>query len=139
MAPIGPSGGGPVGSSNSFTGAAQTLEYLGNGYWGGWSGVVEATNGSDGTFFEFQSPSVVLRAKFVFIVNKTGLASTEEMGFSISFNDALVADLQDEQRYKDLPSSVDFMIPAFTNCIFKCKTDSSNTLDFTALLSAESL
>ena len=84
MAPI--VGGPPVGSSNPFTGTGSTLQYLGNGWWGGWSGTITSNNdiASPETMFEFTIPyNKTLIADIVFSYEPGAMSSGKRLEFSI--------------------------------------------------------
>ena len=87
----GPGGGGPVGSSNRFTGPAEALEFMGNGIWAGWSGTVQiGASAASAVQFEFTSPSIGLIADYIFGIEGETIDSNSYYGFQISLNGQLV-------------------------------------------------
>ena len=84
MAPIGPSGGGPVGSSNSFVGAQQALELVGNH---AYAYNFQTVNAATVTFFEFTT------GNYYFVGTLGGgrnMKSGAETECTIEFNDGQV-------------------------------------------------
>ena len=142
--PIGPSGGGPVGSSNSFTGAAQTLEFMGNGHWGAWSGEQDLTATTDITLFEFLSPSKNLKAVFGFAANLT-VTGANDIQMQISFDDAVVFNLYETAavdrggNFGAFPDPL-MIIPSETNVKVIMRSDEAGvTPTGTAWITAEEL
>lgn len=87
-------GGGPVGTTNSFTGAAQALEYMGNGWWGGWSGDQTLPQDTEINLFEFTSPLKNLVGEFGFSIDLTNSTSvSDDIKMEIQFNDIAVFNL----------------------------------------------
>ena len=86
-------GGGPVGSTNSFTGAAQALEYMGGGWWGGWSGDQTLPQNTEVALFEFTSPLKNLIGEFGFSIDLTNSSSANRMDMEIHYNDIPVFNL----------------------------------------------
>ena len=83
-------GGGPVGVTNPFTGSANTLEFIGNGTWAGWSGQQTTTNGSSTTIFDFISPSQSLNSIINWAIDRTDLDYNKFISLEIKFNGTTV-------------------------------------------------
>ena len=89
----GPGGGGPVGAGNSFTGAAQTLEFMGAGVWAGWSGEQTLPVETDVTLFEFLSPLKSLMGKFGFAGNIVNGGASNDFQIKITYDNIVVFNL----------------------------------------------
>jgi len=140
---LGPSGGGPVGSSNSFTGAAQTLEFMGNGNWGAWSGEQTLTVSTDIVMFEFLSPSKNLKAEFGFAMNLIATGAGDAQ-MQITFDDSVVFNLYETaaiDRTGNLGSfpNPTMIIPSETNVKVIMRNDESTTVTGTAWITAAEL
>jgi len=133
----GGSGGGPLGQSNSFTGPALGIEYVGNGWWGGWSGDVITTNGSAGTLFEFQSPSATILMRFTLIVDRS-LLGTNEIGYDLTMNGRSVANyrMPNTNNTQDL-DALELIIPSFTDVKITAETDDGDNITVNGILVAQ--
>jgi len=136
-------GGGPVGSSNSFTGAAQTLEYMGNGHWGGWSGEQTLTADTDIAMFEFLSPSKNLKAQFGFAMNLIA-SGAEDIQFQISFDNIVVFNLYETAAIDRNGNAGTFpnptmILPSETNVKVIMRNTESVTITGTSWITAQEL
>jgi len=137
-----PGGPPPTGSSNAFTGTGGLIEFMGNGYWAGWSGSVNATQGTDGILFEFGSPQVSLDTTLCIMIDKTGLGAGQEWGWNMEFSDVTVANVT-TARSADM-GNVDldpiyFIIPARTTVKITAYTDDSSNIPFSAFIRAHEI
>ena len=129
----GPGGGGPTGSTNPFTGGQTSLDYMGNGVWAGWSGAVSATSGSDGTLYEFTSPSVGLRVIGSFSFDENNLNANAFLGLKIKLNTITIYNMRVKKSadagFTNLDSdAISFVIPAFTEVLITSITDDGDNI-----------
>ena len=130
-------GGNPVGSGNP-TGVSQTLAYMGKNKYAGWSGEVIATAGTNGTLFNFTSPSnTALETTMSLMINKTGLGGDESVGFLIKIDGQVVGNYLSERGstfgFMDIDPVV-FFIPAQAKIEIEAVTGDSSNITFTACL-----
>lgn len=89
---LGGGGGGILGVSNPFTGTSQSLEFMGGGTWAGWSGSVTATNGTNGTLFNFRAPGKGLKVTASFSVDASLMSSNKVAGIIVKIDGTIVYD-----------------------------------------------
>ena len=113
-------GGVIVGVGNSFTGAAQALEHMGGGYWGGWAGEQTLAQATDVNMFVFLSPLKNLAAQFGFAGNIINAGASNDFQIKITFDDIVVYNLY-QSGIIDRPGNmgsfptVEMIIPSGTN------------------------
>ena len=106
-------GGGPVGSANSFTGTASSIESMGNGVWGGWSGLREPNNNTVEAF-NFLSPNKGLIVEMGWFINFDDVSSSKALSFAVSLNGSTILLVEGEMTGNaDYPDSFPFNIPSF--------------------------
>jgi len=107
-------GGGPVGFSNSYTGAAQALEIIGEHCYA-YSGEVSVGEGSDTTFFEFTSGShySLLNLQIINFSN-----ASDDTQYKVNLNDSLigswVAPYRSDVHIEEPPNPFTFIVPPYT-------------------------
>ena len=84
-------GGNPVSGSNPV-GTGSTLEYIGNSRYTGTSGEVIATNGTNGTLFDFTSGSENLDILLQCTFNYSTVSSSKLLGVQVKLNGQLIID-----------------------------------------------
>ena len=121
-------GGGPVGAGNSFTGAAQTLEYAGLGWVYAYSGGHGATTGSQ-TVLDFQTGSKLI----VGVMTTNGNIVFDGAGglksaFQISLNETVVAitQIDNQTDHSPGPPQIELVIPPYTNVKVEVDSDDTN-------------
>ena len=125
-------GGGNTVSSGNPSGVSQSLAYMGKNKYAGWSGEVIATAGTNGTLFNFTSPSnTALETTMSLMINKTGL------GFLIKIDGQVVGNYLSERGstfgFMDIDPVV-FFIPAQAKIEIEAVTGDSSNITFTACL-----
>ena len=126
-------GGGPVGSANSFTGTASSIEAMGNGVWAGWSGLIQPAEGT-AEALNFLSPNKGLIADMGWFVNFDEIAANKFISFAISLNGTTVASVQGElSNSSDWSTSFPFVIPSLiipsqSEVIVLLGTDATNDI-----------
>jgi|TARA_Y100001973_G_C5136830_1_gene300781 hypothetical protein len=78
----------PVAGSNP-SGTSAGLNYIGNHVYGN-SGAVIATNGGDGTLFEFSTGSAYVIVKFAFGMSNTNVSPNKVYGYKLSINNETI-------------------------------------------------
>ena len=131
------SGGNTVSSGNP-SGVSQSLAYMGKNKYAGWSGEVIATAGTNGTLFNFTSPSnTALETTMSLMINKTGLGGDESVGFLIKIDGQVVGNYLSERGstfgFMDIDPVV-FFIPAQAKIEIEAVTGDSSNITFTACL-----
>jgi len=133
--------GNPVGGSNP-SGTSSTLASMGNGYWAGWSGEVNAINGTDGTLFNFMSPSAAIDVTLSLQVDQTNLSGGESLGYEITMNGQIVggflAVVTAANTFLDF-DVIYLIIPAFSEVEITCTTSDGQNIPFTALIRAQEI
>ena len=124
----GPGGGGPLGSGNSFTGPAQTIEYAGLGWVYAYSGETPASTTSQ-TVLDFQTGSKLIVGQMI----TNGAIQFESGGgvitcFKISLNDTVVAITQIDTQADHAPGppKIDLVIPPYTNVKVEVDSDDND-------------
>tara|TARA_Y100001973_G_C4905892_1_gene189463 strand:- start:43 stop:465 length:423 start_codon:yes stop_codon:yes gene_type:complete len=130
-------GGNPVSGGNP-AGVSQSLAYMGKNKYAGWSGEVIATAGTNGTLFDFTSPSnTALETAMSLMINKTGLGGDESVGFLIKIDDQVIGNYLSERGstfgFMDI-DPVLFFIPAQARIKIEAVTGDSSNITFTACL-----
>jgi len=131
-------GGGNTVSSGNPSGVSQSLAYMGKNKYAGWSGEVIATAGTNGTLFDFTSPSnTTLETAMSLMINKTGLGGDESVGFLIKIDGQVVGNYLSERGstfgFMDIDPVV-FFIPAQAKIEIEAVTGDSSNITFTACL-----
>jgi len=131
-------GGGNTVSSGNPSGVSQSLAYMGKNKYAGWSGEVIATAGTNGTLFNFTSPSnTALETTMSLMINKTGLGGDESVGFLIKIDGQVVGNYLSERGstfgFMDIDPVV-FFIPAQAKIEIEAVTGDSSNITFTACL-----
>ena len=131
-------GGGNTVSSGNPSGVSQSLAYMGKNKYAGWSGEVIATAGTNGTVFNFTSPSnTALETTMSLMINKTGLGGDESVGFLIKIDGQVVGNYLSERGstfgFMDIDPVV-FFIPAQAKIEIEAVTGDSSNITFTACL-----
>jgi len=135
-------GGGPVGFGNSFTGPAEAIESMGNGVWGGWSGLVTTANNTVEAF-NFLSPNKGLIVDMGWTVNFDDLDSNKFVSLEVLLNGSLVVKSKGEVTSSaNYVSSFPYVlaalvIPAQTEVIIRVGTDESSCEHFVTLVGNE--
>ena len=135
----------PVGVSNPFTGVGTALEYMGRGYWGGWSGIVTATSGANGNLFSFLSTSNALDVTLCVTINKDSLSSNQSMGWILKLDGITVAQFNTGtlEGSTTLPTldvdPVYFIIPSLSQVVIECTTSDSDDIAFSGLIRAREI
>ena len=117
MAPIGggPGGGGPVGSSNSFTGPGTALEYIGKNYCYAYSGQILVTTGTE--LLNFTSGANLVIANFQFTM---GEDTTDNIVWEILLNGNIVSGSLNEAAQSGNPlQPMKMTLPAYTEIIVR--------------------
>ena len=127
-----PGGPPPIGSTNPFTGGQTSIDYMGSGVWAGWSGSVSATQGSDGTLYNFKSPGVALKVLGSFSLMKIFNANAF-LGLKIKLNGITMYNMRvkksSDSGFTNLDSdSIRFIIPAFTEVLITTFTDDTDNI-----------
>jgi len=132
MAPIG--GGPPVGSSNSFTGAAQALEITGDHVYGFSGPFAQLT--TEQTLFDFTSPGsgyiiATLTLTAPVFMDSTNIVSGGPRGWQLDFNGQTVGLYKAESDQEDMPTMIEaqILIPPFTAVTLVC-IDNTNNVNF---------
>jgi len=81
-------GGNPVGGSNP-TGISSSLNYIGNHVYGT-SGAITASNGNNGTLFEFTTGSFYSIVEFGFGLGPSNISASKIYGYKISVNNEVI-------------------------------------------------
>ena len=131
-------GGNPVGATFSGTGAG--IQYLGNKKYGGWSGSVTATNGTNGTLFSFTTPDQPIFFTMVFAFDELNLSDGARVGFIINLDGQVI--FQSVPRIGQLMPMMDFdpipfAIPGEGIVTIECTTTDGQDIAFTAMLTGE--
>jgi hypothetical protein len=110
-------GGGPLGSTNSFTGAASAIEILGNHCYA-YSGVGSAGS-SEFTGLNFTTGNYYAVCRIYTLYDASDLAAGNEFGYRFEMNGATIVFTRREASADDvvdapLPPYVDIIIPAYT-------------------------
>ena len=131
-------GGGNTVSSGNPSGVSQSLAYMGKNKYAGWSGEVIATAGTNGTLFNFTSPSnTALETTMSLMINKTGLGGDESVGFLIKIDGQVVGNYLSERGstfgFMDIDPVV-FFIPTQAKIEIEAVTGDSSNITFTACL-----
>lgn len=134
----------PLGASNPFTGVGSALEYMGRGYWGGWSGIVTATNATDGTLFSFLSPSNALDVTMCIIVNKDDISGNQNIGWRLSLDGIEVARFNTGTIDPNVVPALDvdpvyFIIPSRSLVIIEATTTDTDSIGFSGLIRAQEI
>ena len=140
----GGSGGGPVGSSNSFTGTASTIEKVSGKWWGGWNGLLNITQGtSPVTMYDFLSPNKALLMRFTYCVNDADLGDGNKIGFQVLMNGTIVATVQDSsgeaRSLGTLSTPLDIVIPPSTEVVIQGITDDASDISVSGVIVAEEI
>ena len=125
MAPIGggPGGGGPVGTANSFTGTALTLEVMGNHIYG-YSGVQEVDN-SEKNLIDYDSGNFYVVGTFQPSIH---LDTSDNMFFKIYIGDQEISATLIGSTTSGTPfEETELILPPYTNLKISCTNDSSST------------
>jgi hypothetical protein len=128
-----PGGPPPIGSTNPFTGGQTSIDYMGSGVWAGWSGSVSATQGSDGTLYNFKSPGVGLKVLGSFSFDENNLNANAFLGLKIKLNGITMYNMRvkksSDAGFTNLDSdSIRFIIPAFTEVLITSFTDDTDNI-----------
>ena len=131
-------GGGNTVSSGNPSGVSQSLAYMGKNKYAGWSGEVIATAGTNGTLFNFTSPSnTALETTMSLMINKTGFGGDESVGFLIKIDGQVVGNYLSERGstfgFMDIDPVV-FFIPTQAKIEIEAVTGDSSNITFTACL-----
>ena len=142
MALDGGSGGGPLSSSNPFTGVANTLEFIGNGIWAAWTGVNLLNDGTGALdALAFTSPGVSLNCEFQTYLdtaplteqNKGVLCNITFNGVQVIRSKVTISQNQSEQETPFwLPMKV--VIPAFTEVVVTYECNDAGGARFSGTL-----
>jgi len=110
----GGSGGGPVGSSNSFTGPATALEYVSN-FCYAYSGQVQVTTATE--LLNFTSGANLVIADFQFTM---GEDTTDNIVWEILLNGSIVSGSLNEAAQSGNPlQPMKMTLPAYTEVIVR--------------------
>jgi len=136
-------GGGFAGVTNPFTGAAQALEYMGVGYWAGWSGEQTLTVNTEITMFEFLSPLKNLKAQFGFAMNLINQTATDQQ-MKIFYDDIVVFNLYESaaiDRYGNFGvfPNPHMIIPSGTTVKVIMRNDENVVVTGTSWITAQEL
>jgi len=128
-----PGGPPPLGSSNPFTGGQNSIDYMGNGVWAGWSGNQPATSGADGTLYNFTSPGVGLKVIGSFSFSENNLGANQQLGLKIKLNGITIYEMRvkksSDAGFTNLDSdAIGFIIPAFTEVLITSFTDDTDNI-----------
>lgn len=133
---------GILGVGNPAPGAGQTLNYLGGRTWAGWSGVVTATDGTNGILFSFRTPNQALITKLSVGVNHSGIDAGASFGFIISMDGIVIFKLN-VARSSNFGSldidPVDLVFPAQSLISIESITNDASAIEFTACLTCEQI
>jgi len=83
---------GILGVGNPAPGAGTTINYMGGKNWAGWSGLVTATNGTNGTLFNFRAPDIPLTVTASFSIDASLMSSNKIAGIIVSMDGITVYD-----------------------------------------------
>jgi len=104
--------GYPSGTVNP-PGVGLTINYLGKGYWGGWSGLKQPNNNNVDAF-NFRSPNKGLIVEMGWFINFDDVSSSKALELSVSLNGITVILVRGEMTGNaDYPDSFPFAIPSF--------------------------
>jgi hypothetical protein len=137
MALVGGGGTGNIAGSNP-SGIGRGLAYMGKNKYAGWSGPVNATSGTNGTLFDFQSPqNTALETIMSIMIDKTNLGSDEAIGFVIKIDNQVIGQYETERGstfgFMDI-DPVYFFIPGDAQVNIECTTGDAQDIQFTATL-----
>ena len=95
MALIGGGGAGNVAGGANPSGTGNSLVYLGDNKYAGWSGTAIATNGTNAPLFDFTTQSQAILAEITYMVNDIDLDDAKFIGLEISINGELIGNIVD--------------------------------------------
>ncbi len=130
----GPGGGGPIGSGNPFTGTASTIEAMGNGVWGGWSGKQEPNNSSVEAF-NFLSPNKGLIVELGWVADFNTLTAGRSVNMEVKLSGTVVAFMKGQLTSAgDFPVSFPYnfpglVIPANSEVVITVGTNEDAAVD----------
>ena len=101
----------------------KSLNYVGGGYWGGWSGAVGITN-TESSLLEFISPedALVAKVRFYFVQ-----ASGDDFFYRVYLNDLQILNLASQSTSVIYQNVCEFIIPSFTRVKVTADNDSSSS------------
>jgi hypothetical protein len=120
--------------TNTFLGPQATgLTYMGGNTWAGWSGSVNATQGTDGTLYDFQSPNEALKAIASFSFDENNLNANAFLGLKIKMNGIIIYNMRvkksSDAGFTNLDSdSICFCIPPLTTVLITTFTDDTDNI-----------
>ena len=129
-------GGGPVGFSNSFTGAAQSIDIVGNHAYGYSGGL--GSNTSDVVHLKFTTGSYYFVGRIT--VNGAMVVTSPAVGrttiFQINMNGGLIAQIKVDSAEEDQPSTAynDVIIPPYTEVEVTGQSDGADADRLTTAL-----
>jgi len=130
-----PEGVGYIGTVNTPS-TGLTINYLGNGYWGGWSGEIEITN-TEADMFNFRTGTKIIKALFSFYPDYAELAGGKKAGFILELNNEVVLKSLNEAEGGGLMNggvpgnNIRLIIAPNSKVIFKCSTNDADGIGFT--------
>jgi len=136
MAPIGggPGGGGPTSSSNSFTGTASSVDYIGNQVYG-YSGLKQIAT-SFVTHFEYTSGSKYTDMRFVLsgTIGEGDISSGGNSVYMLHLNGTKVQQVKIGSSGEAMPTTInlDVIIPPYTEVKLDCLSNAATSNYFTA-------
>lgn len=131
----GGSGGGPVGSSNSFTGPAEALELVGD-YGYAYSGAIPLNNETK-TALEFTTGNFMIVSNTQLTGRTAGMAANKELGLIISLNDTVILKQQPMTNNAQGFNDFDFfrvVIPPYTQVKVELYSNDTGNIDFFATM-----
>jgi hypothetical protein len=126
----------------TFTGRSKSIKYVGGKTWAGWSSA-NATNGSDGSLYDFQSPEIALKTIASFSFNENNLNANAQLGLVIKLNGVTVYNMNvkksSDAGFTNLDSdNISFAIPPLTAVtIFSSTDDGDNIPTYVSLVCEE--
>lgn len=118
--------------NTALLGVGKGITYVGNGIWGGWSGIVIINNNTV-DMFNFVSPKALLVTNFQYYINHgaNSPGSNEYIGWDLTIDgiDIVISHWKatTSQHYNDLDQN-SFIIPANSNCTIKSYTNAAAEL-----------
>ena len=121
----------PVSATVATTGKGIT--YVGGSTWAGWSGAVNATNGTDATLFDFTSPSAGLKITASFFFDENNLGANELLGLTMRLNGRIVYQMRikkgGDAGFTNLDSdTIGLVIPPFTEVLITATTSDADNI-----------
>lgn len=118
-----------VGAGNPAPGSGTTINYMGGRIWAGWSGLVNAINGANGTLFNFRSPDIPLTVTASFCINASALSANKVVGVIVKMDGIVIYEqiIFEGEQQPDFDVFY-FVIPGGSLINIECKTSNASNL-----------